>query len=469
VLNEPVNLGIVNGVFIERNQLNDYAFRGVELMDKTFVEFCLDTYDTKLTTKQIASEAKLSTNQTSSSRSPNVRSRYRSGHPACSSNIRVAFNAGHRYMPSFIGASFASATIPAERSLYLASMMLLFRRWDSWRDVMLWSLDWEQSFHEFMHSTTITTHHYIHNTQLERECRAAADAKFDRQRDGENYLDDERDNASLHASPDDDDALSQDIPLYPVPFQYPRRVCEYAEGAMQAGMHSGLLPDPTVLSPLIPAALVDPVLDSSDLGNWLSCMDDLEKVDLSQVLDDSQNLDSFRSGDVLPGYDPDSDTSPIASPDGLVAADQTRPSKKYPDAGLNTQQQLAFDIVKQHLSLVLQGKDPSQLLMKVMGPPGTGKSWVIEAVTMLFMSLVARSMLEKTAHQGSVAALMGGSTMCSILGLVVKDRHRSISDSTRCDKLSAKQVSILVVRFQHVQYLIIDEISQASFSFLFAV
>ena len=125
-LNETVNIGIVDGVLIECNQLNDYAFRGQEFLDMTFTEYCLNTYDTPLLARHIAAEIKLASDDRRPGPPPNLRSRYRSCHPASNSHIRVTYKSGHRHMPSFVGASFASATIPAERILYVASMMVLF-------------------------------------------------------------------------------------------------------------------------------------------------------------------------------------------------------------------------------------------------------------------------------------------------------------------------------------------------------
>jgi hypothetical protein len=447
----PVNISVINGNLVERSQLNDYAFRGKEHLDLTLLDFCLNTYDTKLTHDQQNMMSRIGTDADEVNRSINVRSRYRDGHPAVATHIRVTYSDGHRHMPSFIGASFASPTNELERELYVASMLIIFARWDSWEQVIAWGIDWEETFRLFMNSAPDQTRRHINNTQLQRECRTAAESKYGVREEedvaGPNFA--ANDNSSSVGDPDDH---VED--LSPVPFQYSQRVLNYTNGAVQAGMCAGMLPDSRrhTLPPSRPVP--DPTLNGDHLVEWLKLMDEVHTPETPEISLRTAVENSRVDGDVVPGYElPNArmhgDSSHSSSTPG-------GPSIHCPNAGLNEQQQFAYDIIHQHVALVRAGVDPNQLLMKIMGAPGTGKSWVINSISYLFMSLSAQSMLQKAAHQGSAASLIGGHTLCSILQLTVSDKKKDNGPGN----LSANRVTMLIARFRDVHYLIIDEISQ---------
>ena len=51
---------------------------------------------------------------------------------------------------------------------------------------------------------------------------------------------------------------------------------------------------------------------------------------------------------------------------------------------LNKERKCAHDIVASHLRATLGNKNPPQLLMIITGPGGTGKSTLLNAITMTF-------------------------------------------------------------------------------------
>ncbi|KAF8519964.1 hypothetical protein JB92DRAFT_3112066 [Gautieria morchelliformis] len=88
-------------------------------------------------------------------------------------------------------------------------------------------------------------------------------------------------------------------------------------------------------------------------------------------------------------------------------------TKSYP-AGmsrLTNDQGRAFGIMDWHLQENLDGKNPEQLLMLMMGSGGVGKSTVIDMVTDLFMLRNCRHKLEKTGMTGIAASNIGGYTL----------------------------------------------------------
>jgi len=72
--------------------------------------------------------------------------------------------------------------------------------------------------------------------------------------------------------------------------------------------------------------------------------------------------------------------------------------------GLNSNQYMAHSIITSHLKAHLEGHQPQQLLMMVMGQAGTGKSTLLNTITSMFEQLKAPQLLATTALSGSVAA-----------------------------------------------------------------
>ncbi|CAN0450826.1 unnamed protein product, partial [Ascophyllum nodosum] len=85
--------------------------------------------------------------------------------------------------------------------------------------------------------------------------------------------------------------------------------------------------------------------------------------------------------------------------------------------------------------------------MLVLGTAGTGKSWLVYALSNLLGDHVRRA-----APTGMAAFLIGGSTLHSLLSLPVRDRKDLQGDSLK--KLQA--------RLAGVKYIIIDELSMVS-------
>ena len=453
-----INLNMIDNTLVERSQLSDYAYRGQHFLSLSFVDFCVNTFDTKLTEAQ-EKTMKRASNSTPpvSGRQANTRARYRPGHPATATHIRVAHSDGHRYMPSFIGASFASEIDVVSRPLYLASMLILFCPWTTWDDVILWSLNWDQSFNHFINTAPTSVLRFIHNTQLERECKEAAQNKYSIENET-NFIETE-DGSKMDQDTECESVLDDDNYSPPLPFQYSKSVQLYASGAIQAGMHSGILPDTSHQSQThLSCALStpEPILNGANLMDWLQEMDEFELV--GEPADADENLGGAARGDVIPGY---------TIEDGIHGFHEhsnstfTASSSVFdPSHNLNSQQLVGFNILCQHLSLIKQHADPPQLLMKVMGAPGTGKSHVIDAMTSLFAIQSSSLMLRKAAHQGSAAVNIGGVTLYSLLSLRVENNHGRQKETGCNGKLSVKRVKALIVGFEDVHYLIIDEISQ---------
>jgi Mrp family chromosome partitioning ATPase len=106
--------------------------------------------------------------------------------------------------------------------------------------------------------------------------------------------------------------------------------------------------------------------------------------------------------------------------DPIVAGDDDSVEEPSHLKLLNVEQHKTHDIVINHLDAYLEGKNPRQILMIVVGPGGTGKSTVLNAITASFIHRNCAHLLAKTALSGVAASLIGGSTLHLWGGLLVK-------------------------------------------------
>jgi len=115
--------------------------------------------------------------------------------------------------------------------------------------------------------------------------------------------------------------------------------------------------------------------------------------------------------------------------------------------GLNQEQGCAFCIVVNHAC----DPDSEQLKMYIGGMAGTGKSQVLRALSEFFSQRKELYRLLILAPMGSAAALLGGSTYHSVLGI-----------NSDGDHLSNTLLSQLKSKLLGVQYIFLDEVSMLS-------
>jgi len=116
----------------------------------------------------------------------------------------------------------------------------------------------------------------------------------------------------------------------------------------------------------------------------------------------------------------------------------------------------AYDIITAHLNATLAGQNPRPLRMLIHGEPGTGKSKAIQTVTEYFVHRQVRFMLQKSAYTGIAASLIDGKTTHTI----------AMISPWKDNTISAESKAKLQAHWKHIQYLVIDEVSMISKSFL---
>lgn len=119
---------------------------------------------------------------------------------------------------------------------------------------------------------------------------------------------------------------------------------------------------------------------------------------------------------------------------------------------LNKEQRRAFRIIGEHCA---NESTSEQLLMYIAGPAGTGKTQIIKAVLTLFLLKSQSYKMKCVAPTGSAAALIGGSTYHSFLGIIT-----SWEDGPRF--LTKKQQAEVRERLKNVRYIFLDEVSMVS-------
>ena len=299
----------------------------------------------------------------------------------------------------------------------------------------------------------------IHNTQLCRQAWDAAEeaAKGNQLQDEEGSFGMELTQAVFQEDTSDTDEMD---PLglgdFPLPFVERPDVLQWADDGVRTGMKSGLIPALQATVHPDSTSLVGVNTDSKPLEGWLAEMDEFSET----VISSDETTSAGSASYIIPDFDPLLVADSSVSERGLSVDDIRAP--------LNLDQRLAFDVVAGHLDRTLGSPQqrPHQLLFKCLGAPGTGKSRLIEAITDLFSVRGASHKLQKTAHQGSAASIIGGTTIFSLLSLRVDSKKGKTSSKNSTanwqdDKLSSKVRDALVARTQAIEYLIIDEISSA--------
>lgn len=145
---------------------------------------------------------------------------------------------------------------------------------------------------------------------------------------------------------------------------------------------------------------------------------------------------------------------------------------------LNLKQELAARIVLDHFTQLMYGDTkPPQLLMAILGEPGVGKSVVASAIDWHMKQHDASNKIIiaaftgmhcykycsvdlPTCLTGKAAVHVNGKTLHSALDI---SRHfESEGPSKRRKRTTADTVRALQIRWNNVEYLLIDEISTVS-------
>ena len=240
----------------------------------------------------------------------------------------------------------------------------------------------------------------------------------------------------------------------------------HARLAIEAAKAGGIFDNKRDACPTIPEIRTD-----SEVDNVLQrgTAADIEKLQSwkRQMEQDVQTFNSVFSDMTLQGQSNDCNTASIScndstslagvtycDPENNTAAESSLPL--IDPSKLKVDQYHTYDIVTWHLGQTLSGYDVPPLRMLILGEGGTGKSKVIQTITEYFAHRGVPHILLKAAYTGVAASIVDGKTTHTI-AMVSTGKHTTLSNES---KVKLQQF------WQHISYLIIDELSMLAKKFL---
>ncbi|KAI5981221.1 hypothetical protein EDD15DRAFT_2380050 [Pisolithus albus] len=359
---------------------------------------------------------------------------------------------GHNTLPNFVGLSyFPRNDDPENRTFYCASILLLLKPWPNVEgDLKAPPQSWESAFGEFVKLCPARIH-IISSIQFFHRCESSAE---------ESAVDD-AENVAFHAQDDDGEITAEEESPSTLPgnrvvitekeksnllsSQIPLREELHGLSAVEAAKYANVFPTEessshaTTEEGTFSPRYRERCTQSSENPDVVPVAPPREEEEAEVTLLENL-LTADSSGNVQCG-ESDGENCEVALPSAVD------PSM------LNEDQLRAYEIAMWHLDQVLCGRDPPPLRMLIHEKelPGNPKSF-----KPLPTISPVEHLLVKAAYRGVAASLIGGKTT------------HSIAMITRGDNRTLKQESKEKPQrfWKHVQYLIIDEMSMLSKSFL---
>lgn len=385
-------------------------------------------------------------------RGPEVHRRFLPDHPQAHSYSVCIRAEAHALVPDFVCA------LPrpdlGDREYYCCTMMTLFRPWRDPRDLKKPDVSWDETF--VRHAFTDRQKQLMDNFCVRFECH---DARDDFRR---NMVNSSRPGQSWSAGDDvhdmDDVTLSannSELLHGESTFNMLHDADQIGRQTLTVHRHMDAMGE-ILLNCGWSASLGDatrtlPVFDSivrRESKHWTALLQTAKNA----VLEARQRKIRPPKANVHAKHKMN-DNAKIINLDYLLkmgfsvpVVDRARISAMTELFTLNEEQERAFRIVSQHAASL----DPAQLKMYLGGMGGTGKSQVIKALVRYFTDRDEAHRFIVLAPTGSAAALVGGATYHSFLGIFsVKGKEVK----------SPKTMAEAKARLTGVEYMFIDEVS----------
>ena len=442
---DSVSVEIVEGHLLMKDQIREYMDRGDGLENWNYLDFFLGTYDGK----------PLKDHDSNRGRPGNVRVPYRENSNRAG-RCRIIRSVGHDTMPYFPGPWFPKRDVEGADTLFHASMLALLKPWRSIRDLKMDDEHFQDAFHNFMLEASDETTNVVENIQFFHECAdsarnhyASSSLPVDPHTFPENELAQDSDLPILDNQPISDivlQLLTEDDVRKAVERPFSTRELMHADLAVDIGKECGLLQEWNLpisyQRPALPATPNDMVL----FDTW---QDRLKSVvrhdDFDEAFPSDESATTFDTDDIEMGAVPSIEQPNVFAMPPLPAVDVS--------LQLNEKQSMVYNIVTSHLRAHLRGDCPSQRLMIVHGPGGTGKTAMLNTIAKTFNDLGASHLLAKTALSGVAAGIIDGQTLHSWAGLPIKapSTNKWVTHPSKCMAARRKKNMGLI------QWLTIDE------------
>ena len=452
-----------SGQLIVKSQVTDYQCRGTELEDYNVLDFFVDTYETEITKADREMDLSEDDARRGPGRPRNPRVRYLTTHPKSGTIHRVIRSLGHRNLPNFVGRWFPRNDDEATHDFYCACMLTLLKPWrDLTTDLKSSTESWATAFETFRASAAPRVRRALSGIQYFHECESAAQK-------------DSADTAPSYIRPDaqilEDEASTDHIPRHQEFTEEGLARLKEANVSLREELHGRMAIELARHLGIFSSEKHAWSIDQRSVPSNAT-QDDLARIVTWQnLLQSATNRRADASDIALPGnesvntatIEPSTllDTTPLSIPANVLlqsaASEQALPAVDL-DC-LKPDQLRAYHIATWHLEQTLHGCDVPPLRMVLYGEGGTGKSRVIQTITEAFAARGVSHMLTKAAYTGVAASLVDGKTTHVIASLSLRSKD-DISDAAK------KKLQDF---WRSIRYLIIDEYSMLSKSFLAAL
>ncbi|EAU83557.2 ATP-dependent DNA helicase PIF1 [Coprinopsis cinerea okayama7 len=391
-----------------RNQVREYAYRGCDLENESFLKVMLDTYDAAFDPDLEANtHASSSTAQPRQRRPRHDRIPYLSAY-GNAKRCRIRRAPWHETLPRFSGRWFPRSDEPRNHETYCAAMLMLLKPWRSLRDLKGQQATFKHAFdHWRLSSATTWDLTVIENIQFYYDCADHADA-----------IADEEDNSMTYRAVLEEDIRDDSGYVAPISHspwesiteeeiedarfaQLPRREREYVDDALRIATSVGFYGAPLSLPDSVEGLVNHAGLDELEqVEEWEDVLKSVTRQ--TGILTATDPLEEAVRAAVL-------NELPLEREPMVSTSNQT--TRNEPES---------LGCIKDEID----GKNPDQLLMIVHGQGGTGKSLLIQSITQTLRDMDAEQFLGKAATSGIAASPIGGTTVHHYFGIGVNPTGR---------------------------------------------
>lgn len=288
-------------------------------------------------------------------------------------------HAGHKTLPEFIGPWFPRCDVNGFEDLFAAWMLFLLKPWREILDIDNGKMPLYEQFLVFESMTSSKNQKIIKNLQYFYQCSNSA-AKWRKEGDSRDVIsvDDEEHNKETGTKVVVPDHVYTESNLQAT--LEPKLTQEellYTNIGMMIAEEAGVFQEhPVMFCPR-------PVLK---IAKW---EDTVHHMELEQLIKRITKQRDEEHGDIdllkkTVSFLQTGSTSMLDDQCTSLSTTQNDTNVKDWLSSLNVEQQHAHDVVASHLNAYLAGRQPKQKLMIVIGPGGTGKSTLLNAITKSF-------------------------------------------------------------------------------------
>ena len=423
-----------NAGLVVVNQMTDYINRGEELSDMCFYEYSEKVYKVKIQAgdieknnkllKEIADEkANKKKFNFSKKRKRDKRSRpkyfFSSEHPQSQTHWQNVRRDEQKLVP-------ALSTLPPNKNTnelkYQKCMLLLFKPFRVFTDLFN-GISWTESYETANFVSPYTE--YIENIQ---EMHIGIQEREDNRDDEDNSNDDD--------VIDESDELDPDQPIDVIEKDLHDQTTSALDIIKSTGWLEESVSNHQTIQPI------------SENGRPLRLNKQWEK-EIEKQNEDRLNNEEQNECETDQRLPTPSESVPIADNCDVEFTIEPRDDKNLDqiacdvinEYSLNKKQKVAFELAISNVIKRERKEETQQIIGYVGGPGGTGKSQVINAIVEFHKRVKAKHKLKLTAYTGTAAKHINGSTTSALFSLSSKSKKK------------------LERRFQHVNTIIVDEVS----------